>query len=701
MDDPSREGDGTDQRLSEVLAAYLEAADAGWAPARRSFLARYPDLAPALEEFFKDQDQVAHLAESLPAPSSSEAGGPGEEGPATDEAATLSQHGARTDPLLDDAGSFNDYEVLGEIARGGMGVVYRARQRSLDRVVALKRIKAGQFASPHEVRRFLDEGRRHAGLDHPHIVPVYDAGEHQGRPYFTMKLIEGGDLGKHLPRLTKDPKAAVALLVKVSRAVHYAHQHGVLHRDLKPSNILLDSQGQPLVSDFGLSKAIQTGAAPAESAGVATAGYAAPEQVAEAGELPPTQWDGGGASGTGVVGTPAFMPPEQAAGRKAELTTAADVYGLGAILYEMLTGRPPFRGATRLETLMQVLKRAPERPGALRRGVNRDLEAICLKCLEKQPEKRYGSALALAEDLERWLQGRIVLARPRPWPVRAWRAVRRNLILSAVMAAGGCAAAVAFFLLYWMNPERPRWEAEWKLSAGEPVTLIDESGRPPYGRWLWPEDLVMESASQEAPYRFSSADWGRLLLAPTVPARGYRLTAKVQHDQVIRDNPIYVESEAGIYFAYDSKGQQSYWCEVAFADVGELAIPPGAPHGAKTALVEFRAVHYTNRPAPEPDHRQTATIQPKEDALFRPDPSAWRTLVVEVTPDVVRVYWDGGAKPIWEVTPAGLQQLCRQFRQDQATDPVPTFAFTPRGGVGVFVHRGTASFQQVVVEPLK
>jgi len=273
---------------------------------------------------------------------------------------------------------FEDYELLNEIGRGGQGVVYRARQKSLNRTVALKVIGVGHWASEAHLRRFRLEAEAAASLNHPSVVPIHEIRERHDCCYYSMNLVEGGQLDEVVKRQAISIRRAVELIAKLARTVHYAHEHGILHRDIKPGNVLLDKEGEPHLTDFGLARLVET-----ESTVTRT---------------------------TEMLGTPSYMAPEQANGN-AELTGAADIYGLGAVLYQLLTGAPPFVGRSSYETVRLVLETDPKEPRLLNPKVDRDLSTICLKCLEKDPQRRYPSALTLAEDLERWLRREPIRAR--------------------------------------------------------------------------------------------------------------------------------------------------------------------------------------------------------------------------------------------------------------------------------------------------
>ncbi len=348
-----------EQQLDDALAAYYEAIAAGQPVDREALLARHPELAAELTAFFAAEERMDRLMVPLrPA------------------------FGAKTANAIDDIfgqeHTVGDYELLDVLGQGGMGVVYKARQKSLNRLVALKMIRGDRLGLPGQAGRFRSEAEAVAALDHPNVVPIYEVGEWAGQRYFTMKLLEGGSVAQQLPRYLADQRGAVGLVLEIARAVQHAHDRGILHRDLKPSNILLDAASKPHVADFGLAKWTETDSS---------------------------------VTSTGILlGTPSYVAPEQTSGGLRPETAATDVYGLGAIMYVVLTGRPPFEGETPLDTLDQVRKDEPPGLRALNGSVGRDLETICLKCLVKDPQSRYPSARAVADELERYLRGEPIQA---------------------------------------------------------------------------------------------------------------------------------------------------------------------------------------------------------------------------------------------------------------------------------------------------
>lgn len=309
--------------------------------------------------------------------------------------------------------TFAGYEIISEIARGGMGVVVRAREKKLKRIVALKMILGGKLADESDIKRFYIEAEAAAGLQHPGIVPIYEVGNVDGQHFYSMQLVEGPSLKERLSGGPLTASIAANLIREVATAVHYAHQHGIIHRDLKPENVLLTTDGTPMVTDFGLAKSIESG-----------------DNLTQSGQ---------------ILGTPGYMAPEQALGRIDQQGPSVDIYSLGALLYFLLTGRPPFQAASTLETLEQVVKQAPVSPRDLNSSVPRDIETICLKCLSKEVRQRYYSANALAEDLDRFLQGLPVLARPTGRFTRLVRWCVRNpviAVLSAVVAVSLLAGTI-------------------------------------------------------------------------------------------------------------------------------------------------------------------------------------------------------------------------------------------------------------------
>jgi len=337
--------------------------------------------------------------------------------PSTDETKTAgyNKKASRAAELL---GELGDYELLEEVGRGGQGVVFRARQKSLNRTVALKVISLGQWASKARLRRFRLEAEAAARLEHPGIVPIHEVGERDGSCYFSMKFVEGGQLDEVVRRTPMSIRQAAELIAKVARTVHYAHEHGILHRDIKPGNILLDTKGEPHLTDFGLARLVES-----ESSVTQT---------------------------LDVLGTPSYMAPEQAVGNNAAISSVTDVYGLGAVLYQLLTGQPPFAGGATYETIKLLLDTEPRQPRLLNPKIDRDLSTICLKCLEKDPKRRYSSALALAEDLERWLKHEPIQARHTGVFARGKKWVWRNPSI-AVMAALLLALAVPLGMIIWKS----------------------------------------------------------------------------------------------------------------------------------------------------------------------------------------------------------------------------------------------------------
>ena len=345
------------------------------------------------------------------------------------------------DEVRDTQWRIGNYEILEEIGRGGMGVIYRARQRHSRRIVALKRIVSYHADSRETLERFRREAEAAASLDHPNILPIYEVGQGEDAlPFFSMKYAAGGSLQKAEPALRGEPRECVRLMAKVARAVQYAHEHGVLHRDLKPGNILLDGRGEPFVTDFGLAKWLDTTTDLTRS--------------------------------LAIFGTPGYIAPEQAKGPAAKLTPVADVYSLGAILFDLFTGRPPFLG----EHALAVIQQATESPAPKLRSVaptlDRDLETICARCLEREPQARYRSAGDLAIDLERWLEGRPIIARRVSPPVRAWRWAKRNPKLAAATAAAFCSATAAAFLFFSHNGLAPQSGLDSTLPPEKSIAVL-------------------------------------------------------------------------------------------------------------------------------------------------------------------------------------------------------------------------------------
>ena len=384
---------GRDERLNDVIAECLRVLESGKAVDRERLLRDHPEIAADLDRFLANHARMERTVRSLGAKS------PPERLPRP----------------------FGRYTLVAEIGRGGMGVVYRANDPVLKRQVALKMILAGRLASASDVERFRLESEAAAGLDHPGIVPIHEVGEEEGQHYFTMKLVEGGSLQEQLGIFREDARGAARLVRALSEAVGYALQRGILHRDLKPANVLLDVEGRPHITDFGLAKRLD-GRSPLTTPGE-------------------------------VLGTLAYLAPELATGQARTPSAAVDVYGLGAILYSLLTGRAPFEGEGTAETLLKLREQEPADPRGPNPRVPAELAAVCLKCLEKQPARRYESAQALADELGNWLEGRPVQARPLGSIARAFRWSRRH---PAIVALAVLAGMAGLLLLLWVEEFRLR-----------------------------------------------------------------------------------------------------------------------------------------------------------------------------------------------------------------------------------------------------
>lgn len=393
--------------IDVIIAEILEAAERGEVIEPQQWISRYPAFAKELSYFFEGYSRLKRVAPQEPG----QTGSTDHLQPAvlpasnTDTPTFLFQSDASAKESVGTGQRvryLGDYELQSEVARGGMGVVFRARQTSLNRIVALKMILAGTFASDEEVKRFHLEAEAAAQLDHPGIVPVYEVGRHEGHHYFSMGFVDGISLARRLIDGPLPPREAAEIVRQVAEAVQYAHTKGVIHRDLKPGNILIDQKGVPRVTDFGLAKRLESGS-----------------------DL----------TGTGqILGTPSYMPPEQAAGQMSAVGPLSDVYSLGAILFCTLTGRPPFQSANPLDTLLQVQRQEPVSLRSLNEKIPADLETIALKCLDKSPARRYQSAQELADELSRYLNGHPILARPVGRIEQAWRWALRNQAIASLLA---------------------------------------------------------------------------------------------------------------------------------------------------------------------------------------------------------------------------------------------------------------------------
>ncbi len=579
---------------------------------------------------------------------------------------------------------FGPYDLLGVLGSGGMGLVYKARQRigAGERLVALKTLPLGCQADPDAQARFQTEGAAVARLSHPNVVQIYEFAEHDGQPYFSMELVEGGNLSDRLNGGPLAPRDAALLVRALAQAVQAAHGQNVVHRDLKPSNILLTTAGEPKISDFGLAKLL-------DERGLA-------QTLTEA-----------------VLGTPSYMAPEQAAGQARAVGPLSDVYALGAILYETLTGRPPFKGASRQHTLELVRTRDPEAPRRLRPDLHRDLEAVCLKCLEKEPRRRYPSAAALAEDLDNWLHGRNTRARPQGLLARAARAARRRPLLAGAAALLLVAAGLGLGACYYFNPERPLHNLEASLARGQAQTIIGEQGPPAWFEPVAGRETCQTAVGPDGFFTIHTRGQTLLELVRDPHRERFRIRAALRHD-----HPVILFGSLGLYVARRAHatdgGVVHHFAAMTFYDLRDdrddwdmrrevwkkHPNPPPRPPGNMVALDPHLYSDGTGE-SWEPGIPIGGARRFFDPAGF--SGGVWRELALEVTPEGVRGFWGGEEVGLLTadevVAPA-------QGVADHAHPPYAAFSrglrpeFVPRGGLGLYVNRGSASFRHVVVEPL-
>jgi serine/threonine-protein kinase len=561
------------------------------------------------------------------------------------------------------------YEREEVIGRGGMGVVIKARQLPFNRPVALKMMR-DDCLDPGEVERFRREAQNMARLKHPNIVQVYAVGEIDGRPFFAMELVEGGSLARRIAGQIQPADQAARWVQTLAGAMHYAHGQGIIHRDLKPGNIVLTTDGTPKITDFGLARRLESDATHTH--------------------------DGK------IRGTVYYMSPEQARGDDTEIGPLSDVYALGVVLYELLAGRPPFKGATNYDTMVLVRTQDPPPPRSFNPRVDPELEAVCLKCLEKKPTARYASAAELADDLGRWLRGERTKARPRRWPARLRRTLTRHPIWPAVVVLLGMAALATPFVVHRLDPDATLKDLLRRAMEDEPVIFISDKGPPVWFRWITSagEPKVVEGSDGI----FSVEAWnlGLLELLPDPQRDRYRFSVEVRDDGALKE-----EGDVGVFCLHRkyliSNGQSVH--HFAVLSLNELKTPRYGDRYLVRLMIDRYSEQFFY---PQPLWRLAlGQIDIPHDPVT--DLGRWHKLTVEVTPTRIHASWGvETADRIWtskSVGPFSRDVLEARDRSFSSAEPDHPFAqiqpaFTPRGALGLFLYQGRASFRRAMLEPL-
>jgi serine/threonine-protein kinase len=583
------------------------------------------------------------------------------------------------------------YHVLGTLGRGGMGVVYQARHSKIAQVVAIKMIRVDAQHRADLLARFRVEAQAVARLQHPNIVRLYSYDEYQDQPYFVMELVRGGNLSRKLKEGPFDFRLAAKLVHSLALAIEYAHAQGVIHRDLKPGNILLSAtEGSedlvPKIVDFGLAKLL--------------------DEEAE-----------GWTSADGVIGTPSYMAPEQAEGRPRDVDKRTDVYSLGAILYELFTGKPPYLGKTKLETLRLVLDRQLVPPSRLRPSLPPDLEAVCLKCLEREADKRYSTAAELAAELDRWLKGEPTLVRP---PTRLGRLKhtlrKRARLLLMLLAAIVAITAITGAVLTWnRDPEvdrgsrTNRYEAmrlESELRRGHAITLIGDTGKPKWYRWQKDPSKGHVTVNKDGTFSVTHPKVGLLELVPDPAVERYLLRAQVKHDKNAAGS-VSKATGVGLYVSHTRHpGREEVWhssVNVQFNAVWGGTRYLSSPEAKNRVRIITRLNKYEGTA-----RDLTNEVDGPKVPLLGEENNQWFQLEVAVGPEgltLTRFHAVGeeAAESPVKVTATEIDTKFQSLTDSLAQAPIegPAPSFIPRSSLGIVVAYGTASFRDVVLTPLE